>query len=355
MKLNYSILLFTGWAGFLVIDILKKQIWRYGSEYFLLSYLPGSFLWIIFIILLYWLFQKFRLLKFYVRLVILLVTGIVAGALKSWINIQLFFILKKILSPSTPINPLVQRIRPGFIYIESIIIAWVILIVFLFLEYYKKYRQQELISAQLESELIKSQLESLKMQLQPHFIFNAHNSISTLIRNEKNKEAIDMIAGLSDLLRIALANEGKQLIPLDEEIMIAKKYLNIEKIRFEDTLSVSYSIADNTKKSLVPHFILQPLVENAFKHGINKTIGPCEISIGSSLINEKLMLYVYNTGPSIGDEWEMKNNKGIGLTNLLHRLNKLFPEGESEFYLKDEGQGTKAVIILPVQYMPDEV
>ena len=132
--------------------------------------------------------------------------------------------------------------------------------------YYFRYREREFRASQLEVQLTQAQLQSLKMQLQPHFLFNTLNGIAGLVRDNRNKAAVDMIVGLSDLLRYTLESAGKQEVALKEELEFLELYLDIQQMRFSDRLKVEMQVAPETLDALVPNLILQPLVENAIRH-----------------------------------------------------------------------------------------
>src|SRR5215831_10482356 len=135
-------------------------------------------------------------------------------------------------------------------------------------DYYRKYRENELQSAELRAQLSQAQLEALRLQLQPHFLFNTLNSIVGLIRNAENKDAIRMTTGLSDLLRHALERAGRPEVSLREEVGFLEHYLDIQQMRFSDRLKVEMKIDQDTLGAKAPSLILQPIVENAIRHGI---------------------------------------------------------------------------------------
>ena len=237
--------------------------------------------------------------------------------------------------------------------VSGFLMYWLVLIILMALDLYKKYRDQYTFSVELESKLTKSQLQTLKMQLQPHFLFNAMNAISMMIRREKDKEAIEMISGLGDMLRSTLTKEGKQMVSLEEEIELLRKYLKIEQVRFQDTLTVEIDIAENTTEIEVPSLILQPIVENAFKHGVSKCIGPSQIKIDSVLNGKSMKVSVYNTGPGLEEAWDLEANKGIGLTNTQTRLNQLYGDNYS-ISITNEYKGTLVEIEIPINDRPNE-
>jgi two-component system, LytTR family, sensor kinase len=318
--INVSIYqLSAGWSIFLAIDTLKKTLWTASSDYIFLFYFPGFLMWLPFSYLLIRIFNLSMHLALIQRLITLLMAGAIVGIIKNIIAVKLFFWLG-----GSNLNAPMIRLNVPFFYVEAAIIAWIVLIIFFLVEFYKSYQFQSVKSAQLESRLAQAQLQALKMQLQPHFLFNTHNSIATLIRSGKNKQALKMLLGLSDLLRISLSRPAEQMITLKEELDLLGRYLDIEVERFEEELKIEYHIEDSAKNALVPNFILQPLIENAIKHGVSKSIGDSIIRIGANLENEHLIIKIYNSSPALGEDWRMNDQKGIGLANTLNRLQQLY-------------------------------
>jgi LytS/YehU family sensor histidine kinase len=161
--------------------------------------------------------------------------------------------------------------------------------------YYQKYRERELQASKLEARLAQSRLQVLKMQLHPHFLFNTLNAISELIY--KDRESADrMLTDLSDLLRMSFENLEVQEIPLKQELEFLRKYLEIEQMRFHDRLTVDMDIAPETLDASVPNMILQPLVENAIKHGIAPRVSGGRIDIHTRRSNGHLELTVFDDG-----------------------------------------------------------
>ena len=186
----------------------------------------------------------------------------------------------------------------------------------------------------------KAQLEVLRYQLNPHFLFNALNSIRASVDEDKTR-AKQMITQLSEFLRHTLVSAEKKEIPLFEEIDAVKNYLAIEKIRFEDKLEIEYDIDDKAKDFSVPCLLINPLVENAIKHGLQTSPKPLKIKIFAKLSEGKLLLEVENTGKL--DELHDSNGTKIGLKNVKERLEKLFPE-KSSFELAQKGEWVVAQI-----------
>ena len=207
--------------------------------------------------------------------------------------------------------------------------------------YYQGYRESELRSAELAAQLAEAQLQVLRMQLHPHFLFNTLNSIATLIH--RDPDAADrMTARLSDLLRLTLENVGVQEIPLALELEFLESYLEIEKIRFSDRLVVRIDAAPDTLDASTPYLILQPLVENAIRHGIAARSSPGYVVIRSARDGEMLSLEVKDDGPGIRSEALLRN--GVGISSTRARLEKLYSEAH-RFELTNAEEGGLVVKI----------
>ncbi len=191
----------------------------------------------------------------------------------------------------------------------------------------------------------KAQLEMLRYQVNPHFLFNAMNSIRASIDEDKAR-AKQMVTQLSEFLRHSLLNGETKEIPLRDELEAARNYLAIEKIRFEEDLEIEFDIDENAKDFKVPGFLLNPLVENAIKHGFNTNPKSLKLKVSAKLKNKKLLLQVANTG-HLSNTKETKGTK-IGLKNVSKRLEKLFPE-KSSFELFEEDGFVIAQIMIDTQ------
>jgi LytS/YehU family sensor histidine kinase len=185
--------------------------------------------------------------------------------------------------------------------------------------YYRGMRAEELKAAQLKEQLAESQFRLLKMQLHPHFLFNALHSISTLTYTDPAR-ADGMIAQLSDLLRMALESTDVVTVPLHEELQYVTKYLEIERIRFSDRLTTKFSVEPGTLSVHVPNLILQPLVENAIKHGTSKVAEGGVIHIKACRQRGGLVLAVEDNGPG----FTKKRQPGVGTSNVRERLQRLY-------------------------------
>ena len=177
-------------------------------------------------------------------------------------------------------------------------------------------------SSQLAEQLTSSQLSALKMQLHPHFLFNTLGAIMVLVRQQKGREAETMLSRLSDLLRHTLDDVEAQEVPLWRELEFLRLYLSIEQVRFEDRLHVRIDVGPEIVDALVPHMALQPIVENAVRHGLGQSEDPVLIHVSVSRANGHLALTVTDDGP--GCPTPVLEEKGIGLTNTRNRLKRLY-------------------------------
>jgi two-component system LytT family sensor kinase len=208
--------------------------------------------------------------------------------------------------------------------------------------------RQETETARLNEQLSKAQLDSLRRQIEPHFLFNTLNAVAGLVREQKNDDAISMIAGLSDFLRTVVRDSNKHEIPLEEELAFTQNYLNIQKVRFAGRLQVSIDVSSELFRVQVPSLILQPMVENAVKHGIAKRTQGGEIRIVAARRNGMLALSVYNDGPRLAADWEA-GASGIGIRNVRTRLQSLYGESFQLMIRNQEPTGVEATVRLPLR------
>jgi LytS/YehU family sensor histidine kinase len=212
------------------------------------------------------------------------------------------------------------------------------------IDYYAKYREREFQASQLEVQLAHAQLDSLRMQLHPHFLFNTLNGIVGLVRDHKNDAAIDMLVGLSDLLRHTLEHSDRQEVQLKEELNFIQLYLNIQQMRFSDRLTIEIDVAPETTRALVPNLILQPLAENALRHGFGRSVASGVIGIRSRAVNGSLKLTVYDNGAGLPPNWQLASSKGIGLANTAARLEQLYND-DHQFDIRNRDDGGVEVIV----------
>ena len=209
--------------------------------------------------------------------------------------------------------------------------------------YHLQARADEVKAAELREQLMQAQFRVLKMQLHPHFLFNALHSISTLVYTDP-KRADRMIAQLSELLRLSLEGSNVVTVPLREELEYLKKYLEIERIRFSDRLETRFSIAPDTLALEVPNFILQPLVENAIKHGLSKQASDGMIHVMAYRESGGMVLAVEDNGPGFG----RSKRGGIGTQNIRERLTRLYPLRARITLSSRHPTGVRQEIFIPV-------
>jgi two-component system, LytTR family, sensor kinase len=207
--------------------------------------------------------------------------------------------------------------------LSNLILYGVILMISYMLESRERLAVQQTETARLNEQLSKAQLDALRRQIEPHFLFNSLNAIAGLVREERNDAAVSMIAGLSDFLRRVVENSDRQQVALGEELEFAQKYLDIQKARFAGRLRFSVDVPGELFSAQVPSLILQPMVENAVKHGIAKRAQGGAIRIAAFRSNGRLTLTVYNDGPRLPAGWE-KTHTGIGISNVQTRLQSLY-------------------------------
>jgi len=217
------------------------------------------------------------------------------------------------------------------------------------IDYYRKFREREFVATQLEAQLAQAQLDSLRMQLHPHFLFNTLNGIVSLVRDHKNDAAVSMLVGLSDLLRHALEHSDRQEVELNEEINFIKLYLSIQQMRFSDRLQVDFDIDPATSKALVPNLLLQPLLENALRHGIGRSADAGAIRVSSKRENGSLLITVSDNGAGLRHDWQLKTGSGIGLANTAARLQQLYGENHRFDIHNRDGGGVEVEIVMPMR------
>jgi sensor histidine kinase YesM len=230
--------------------------------------------------------------------------------------------------------------------ITNMILYWVVVAFHRGWHYYQRYREREREAAALATELVQARLQALRMQINPHFLFNTLHTISSLIHSQP-ETADRMVARLSELLRATLDQGEMQEVPLREEIDFLKRYLEIEQMRFSDRLIVAFDIEPRTQELLVPHLILQPLVENALRHGIEPREEPGRIEIHAQVMGAALELKVRDNGNGLADGDGLPAREGIGLKNVRSRLLHLYGDAQSFTIQNTPGGGVEACVRLP--------
>jgi signal transduction histidine kinase len=207
----------------------------------------------------------------------------------------------------------------------------------------------------LSEELAATQLAALRAQLHPHFLFNTLNTVVSLVRVGKSDEGVHVLTNLSDLLRYMLREASTHEVPLRDELALLERYLDIERARFENSLSVGYAVDDALLDALVPALILQPLVENAIRHGVAHREEPTAVAIQASASGATLALHVRDDGPGLPRDFDADRCTGVGLRNTRARLAGLYgPAAELRLTQEPHG-GVDAGVTLPLRFAGDAV
>lgn len=228
---------------------------------------------------------------------------------------------------------------------DAIIYSLSVAFVYLF-DYYREARERELKMAQLEASLTQAQLQALRLQLQPHFLFNALNTISSIIY-EDVQAADQMIVRLSDLLRLTLRNSQSQEVKLSEELEFLNLYLEIMRARFEERLVINFDVESGIQDALVPQLILQPLVENSIRHAVDPHSGVVTIGVCAKRENGALLLEVNDEGTGIVKDQQAALGDGIGLSNTAARLNQLYGAAHGLTLRNSDEGGLQVKIQIP--------
>ena len=231
------------------------------------------------------------------------------------------------------------------IFVSLAIYAMILIVSFL-IDSRQKLLRQQTESAQLAEQLSQAQLNALRRQIEPHFIFNALNCIAGMVREQRNEGAVNMIVALSDVLRRLTRESTDAQVPLSREIEFLGKYFDIQKLRFADRLNVVMQVPEELLGAQVPSLILQPLVENAVKHGIAQRAEGGTVQVAADCSEGRLSLRVYNDGPPLREGWD--DGVGVGLSNLRNRLQLLFGRNRAALSVASAGIcGVEVSVTLP--------
>jgi two-component system LytT family sensor kinase len=243
---------------------------------------------------------------------------------------------------------LVSAFRGGLLW--SWLVYWVIFGVQQTFQYHEHYLASELRLERMERSFSQARLNALRMQLDPHFLFNALNTISSQV--ERNPRlARTMIEHLGDLLRLSLDARDRQEIPLTEELAFLEHYIAIQKIRFEENLRIEIQVAPEVKYALVPCLIVQPLVENAIRHGISRRASGGTVTVTAERDANQVEIRVVDDGVGLPPGWTLETCSGMGLSVTRERIVGLHPGGDSRFTVRPRSErGTEVEIRLPLRF-----
>jgi sensor histidine kinase YesM len=267
-------------------------------------------------------------------------------------------------SPLRPPVTLQSEVTLLFIFgfHTSVVAYWVVLSIQTAFRNYARFQERaqaalrsDLRASQLETQVAQARLGALKAQLQPHFLFNTLNAIVVLVRQQKGRQAEETLARFSDLLRAVLADMETQEVTLARELEYLKLYLSIEQGRFSDRLRVDIEVDPELLDAAVPHMGLQPLVENAIKHGVGSRATPGVITIRAERCGDALHVIVRDDGAGFrvaeGPQAAEKGGMGLGLTNTRARLRQLYGEAAQLRAENAPGGGAQVTMVLPLKML----
>jgi signal transduction histidine kinase len=285
-----------------------------------------------------------------------------AHLLASLVFTEVYFYIFTVIRALLGVTPwsslrLSQLLSPSIIgwQLWSWLIYWVIVGGLLAYRYYERYVSSELRLERLEHSYSEARLNALRMQLDPHFLFNALNTISSHVERDP-KLTRRMIEHLGDLLRMSLESKDRQEVPLIEEIAFLEHYLEIQKIRFGDQLRVVMDVGPDVRYAAVPAMVIQPLVENAIRHGISRRASGGTVTVRAVADGERLEIRVTDDGVGLPLGWTLEGSEGLGLSITRQRIAGIHPNGASRFEVRNRAEsGTEVEISLPLRLVGEEI
>ena len=248
---------------------------------------------------------------------------------------------------SLPLGSRIIRVLAWWLVFDTML-YWVVLFIGSMRDAGARAQAKAMRESQLETQLAQAELHSLKMQLHPHFLFNALHTVGTLVRTGKSALAVQVVGRLGDLLRRMLDGAATQEVPLREELEFARNYLDVEQARFSDRLKVTWTVEPGAQDAAVPHLILQPLLENAIRHGISAATASGILIVGARCTNGTLHLTVRDDGPGMADDPSRSvGSSGVGLANTRLRLARLYGDRAGLEVLNAEDGGVTSHVFLP--------
>jgi two-component system, LytTR family, sensor kinase len=317
------LLIVAGWTAFGLFNANQSYIAATGrgspipAARALSLAMTDAFLWALATIAIFWLARRFPLARG--RLLPHAAVHLIAGITLSLARIGVIVVL----SQRTELYRPIEFTTLFYMQFHAFLLLYVLLLGIAWAVYYHaRYREREQAAEQLAAGLAEARFQALKMQLHPHFLFNSLNAISALIPQEA-QPARRMVARLGDLLRTTLEQEATQEVSLREELEFLEPYLEIEQTRLGDRLRVEFQLEPAALDACVPHLVLQPLVENAIRHGVAPRSGPGMVTIAAAVEGDSLVLHVRNTGGATRGRFPRERG-GRGLANVRSRLEHLY-------------------------------
>lgn len=336
-----------GWVGFALIYYLGSFLHDMRSIWLFVILLNAYAGWLITIPLRY-VFRRLWRLQTWQMVLAALVCSYIVGVIWAVIkNINYWEIYKHGYRPDEWIFYFSNSVNSF-----SVIVCWSGL--YFGIKYYQLLQQEKQNALKASTMAHQAHLKMLRYQLNPHFLFNTLNAISTLVLIKENDTANAMVSRLSDFLRYSLDKDPIKKVPLEQEIQAIEMYLDIEKVRFEDRLTVSWDVAGEARDALVPSLILQPIIENAIKYAIAKTEQGGQISISAKAFGQDLLIEVTDNGPGAEiSNGQLQRHGGVGLSNIRERLQSLYGNNFSFVIAHNAPSGVKVSIRIPYQVGQD--
>jgi signal transduction histidine kinase len=341
------------------IRLMRQEAIPWGE--LLASWLVGMYVWAALTPAVLWLGRRWPLERgaWKRRVALHLAFSVAVAAVQLATETFISFELALISTPAAGSYWTLLRALVAFGFHGNILAYWAILGIQAGWHYYVQYQDRaeaalrlELAAAELKTELVRAQLGALKAQMQPHFFFNTLNAVVSLVRQQKGREAEETLARLSDLLRWAIADVETQEVPLRRELEHVQIYLAIEQVRFPDRLRVEIDVDPAALDAAVPHIGLQPIVENAIRHGVERSASAGRLSISASRADGMLEILVADDGPGFPAD-ASGGGRGIGLANTRERLRQLYGDRAALTTSNRPGGGAVVTMRLPFRVAGD--
>ena len=355
-----------GWTAaglFYIVQDMVPRLYRGGTmewKYVFLGWMTGMYVCAALTPALLWLSNRWPIERRIVNIAWHLAFSVLFSIVSATLEVP--FLLLFGAFPAWPQPTLVAgvRIMLGFGLQGGIIRYWAVIALHTVYRAQKNARTREreavelkVQASELARQLATAQLGSLKMQLQPHFLFNTLGAIMVLIQQQKTAQAEAMVEKLGDLLRLTLDDVEAQEVPLWRELEFLRLYLSIEEVRFKDRLRVRIAAPADLSDLLVPHMVLQPIVENAVRHALGQSEDAVTIEVAAAGSDGSLELTVSDDGPGLAAP--SSNRSGIGLTNTRNRLARLYGESAQLVIEPAPNRGVRVTITLPMRTAPSDV
>ena len=333
---------FFGWIGYGLLRTFQGIIFQFSFPYYFLLIFAAIFIGVSMTIVMR---HVYRIVRDKPLLLVLPVVVLLCGAFGLLFS-SLEVALGPVLVPGTPRSTGLAFFGNAM-FEATVLFAWSA--IYFGYHYYTGLQEQKAQVLQATAAAHQAQLKMLRYQLNPHFLFNTLNAISTLVLDKAEADANKMLTKLSSFLRYTLVNQPTQRISLDQELYALGLYLDIEKVRFQDRLGIEFDVDEGAKSALVPSLILQPLIENAIKYAIAPSIDGGTIMVCAKLVGDRLQLALKDTGPGLEDINNIvsQSGSGVGIANTKERLMQIYGE-DHEFRLENlEPSGLGIFIEVP--------